>query len=178
MAGLTERTPAGEIFSAQTRLEIAFVESVARVLPIKRDRFLRGQFFAANQLGADDKRISPDGRSPDVNRVRRHLPILRPTPHDAMGLVSFRVHARKLAALARARNGAGLSPLNPERPVEGAILDRFAHMFGRDRHLRRRDRRWCARLSESDRRRARSSSTRSSRRGLTPGSRCRACSVA
>lgn len=131
MAGLIERTPTGEILSAQTRLEIALVESIVGVLPIKRDRFLRRQPFAANQLRADDEGIAPNGRSPDVNRVRRHLPIFRPAPHDAMGLVSFRVHAGKLAALARVRNGGGL--LNPERSVEGAILDRFAHMVGRNR---------------------------------------------
>ncbi len=133
MAGLTERTPAGEILSAQTCPEIALVESIAGVLSIKRDRFLRAQLFAANQLRADDEWISPDGRSPDVNRVRRHLPILRPAPHDAMGLVSFRVHAGKLAALARVCNAGRAIALNPERPVEGAILDRFAHMVGRDR---------------------------------------------
>ena len=50
VAGLIERTPAGQIFPAQAGPKIMLVEGFARVLSIECDRFFRAQFFAADQF--------------------------------------------------------------------------------------------------------------------------------
>jgi hypothetical protein len=48
VAGLIERTPAGEILAAQAGAQIALIEGVTRVLPVKRNRFLDREFFSTN----------------------------------------------------------------------------------------------------------------------------------
>ena len=50
VAGLIERTPAGQVFPAQAGPKITLVEGVTRVLSIECDRFFRAQFFATDQF--------------------------------------------------------------------------------------------------------------------------------
>ena len=50
MAGLIERTPAGQVFPAQAGPKITLVEGFARVLSIECDGFFCAQFFATDQF--------------------------------------------------------------------------------------------------------------------------------
>ena len=50
VAGLIERTPAGQVFPAQAGPKITLVEGFARVLSIEGDRFFCAQFFATDQF--------------------------------------------------------------------------------------------------------------------------------
>ena len=50
VAGLIERTPAGQVFPAQAGPKITLVKGFARVLSIEGDRFFCAQFFATDQF--------------------------------------------------------------------------------------------------------------------------------
>ena len=50
VAGLIERTPAGQVFPAQAGPKITLVESFTRVLSIECDGFFRAQFLATDQF--------------------------------------------------------------------------------------------------------------------------------
>ena len=173
MAGLIERTPAGQIFPAQAGSQIAFIESLARVLPIERDRLFarsvslrrsaptrRRTDFPRPSAGRR-KPCSPASSSSSSGAGRRGAVWLRfdctPQSSPPSGHGNGAGRATPVPILrARRRLGSRLSDPKPracDRKCDTGSLRSHA----RARSLPRPpDRRSCARLSECDRRRARS----------------------
>ena len=86
MTGPIEWTPAGQVLAAEPFADRLRIEDNGNMLAVKLDRFGSIERFPTEEFRADEVGISPDGRAPDIDRVRRLLPIFGAPPHDAVRL--------------------------------------------------------------------------------------------